>query len=174
MRGEMMIRAFVFIHKFIVSTLIFSLTLSFYTSANTLTLGINGQIKDRCEINFFSGNVMKFTEHRDVQLLPFNMYCNRPLGITINSKYGGLKYQHQGVDIIETYNLSLQIDELRLDESRHSSQLTSPVMINSSGVIPFSQQGSLRVALENSLRFAGYYQDVIEIEVYPSIHSVTK
>ncbi|MEZ8549484.1 hypothetical protein AB6D12_18485 [Vibrio cyclitrophicus] len=163
-----------FLHSLTLSTLIFGLSLSFNVSANTLTLGINGKIKDRCEINFFSGNVMKFTEHLDVQSLPFNVYCNRPLGITINSKYGGLKYQQQGVDIIETYNLSLQIDELRLNESRHSSQLLSPVMIDSSGVIPFSQQGSLRVALENSLHFAGYYKDVIEIEVYPSIHSVTK
>ncbi|MBU2908058.1 hypothetical protein [Vibrio splendidus] len=174
MRGEIMVRVFRILHNFIVSVLIFSLSLSFYASANNLTLGISGQIKDRCEINFFSGNIMNFTEHRDVHSLPFNMYCNRPLGITINSKYGGLKYQHQGVDIIESYNLSLQIDEIRLYESRHSSQLTSPVMINSSGVIPFAQHGSLRVALENSLRFAGYYQDVIEIEVYPSIHSVTK
>ncbi len=169
-----MIKAMPNFHNFIVSTLTFSLSLSFYVSANSLTLGISGQIKDRCEINFSSGNVMNFTEHRDVQSLPFNIYCNRPLGITINSKHGGLKYQHQGVDIIESYNLSLQIDELRLYESRHSSQLTSPVMINSSGVIPFAQHGSLRVALENSLRYAGYYQDVIEIEVYPSIHSVTK
>ncbi|MEZ8702840.1 hypothetical protein AB6D74_13345 [Vibrio cyclitrophicus] len=163
-----------FLHSLTLSTLILGLSLSFNVSANTLTLGINGKIKDRCEINFFSGNVMKFTEHLDVQSLPFNVYCNRPLGITINSKYGGLKYQQQGVDIIETYNLSLQIDELRLNESRHSSQLLSPVMIDSSGVIPFSQRGSLRVALENSLHFAGYYKDVIEIEVYPSIHSVTK
>jgi hypothetical protein len=169
-----MVRVCWFIHNFIASTLIFSLSLSFYASANTLTLGINGQIKDRCEINFSSGNIMKFTEHRNVQSLPFNVYCNRPLGITINSKYGGLKYQQQGVDIIESYNLSLQIDELRLYESRHSSQLISSVMIDSSGVIPFSQQGSLKVALENGLHFAGYYQDVIEIEVYPSIHSATK
>ena len=169
-----MFRVFRILHNFTVFVLILVLSISFNVSANTLTLGINGKIKDRCEINFFSGNIMKFTEHLDEQSLPFNVYCNRPLGITINSKYGGLKYQQQGVDIIETYNFSLQIDELRLYESRHSSQLISSVMIDSSGVIPFAQHGSLRVALENSLRFAGYYQDVIEIEVYPSIHSVTK
>lgn len=89
-----MVKAFRILHNLIVSALIFSLSLSLYASANSLTLGISGQIKDRCEINFFSGNIMNFTEHRDVQSLPFNIYCNRPLGITINSKYGGLKYQH--------------------------------------------------------------------------------
>ncbi len=169
-----MVKVSWFIHIIIVPMLVFSLLVPFYASSNTLTLGINGQIKDRCEINFSSGNIMTFTEHRNMQSLSFNVYCNRPLGITINSKYGGLKYQQQGVDIIESYNLSLQIDELRLYESRHSSQLISSVMIDSSGVIPFSQQGSLKVALENGLHFAGYYEDVIEIEVYPSIHSMTK
>ncbi|MCV5639303.1 hypothetical protein OFN49_30940, partial [Escherichia coli] len=67
-----------------------------------------------------------------------------------------------------------QVDELKLNESRLSRQLLSPVMIDSSGVIPFTQRGVLRVTLENNLLYAGYYQDVIEIEVYPSIHSVTK
>ncbi|PFG58203.1 hypothetical protein ATG66_0744 [Vibrio sp. ES.051] len=161
-------------YNFTAMQLIFSLSLSLSVSANTLTMGVTGQIKDRCEINFFSGNVMTFSEQHNAQSLPFDIYCNRPLGMSINSKYGGLKHQQQGVDIIENYNLSLQVDELRLHEHRHSSQLISPVMIDSSGVIPFSQQGNLRVTLENNLRFAGYYQDVIEIEVYPSIHSVTK
>lgn len=98
-----MFRVFRILHNFTVSVLILSLSLSFYASANNLTLGISGQIKDRCEINFLSGNIMKFTEHLDEQSLPFNVYCNRPLGITINSKYGGLKYQQQGVDIIEGF-----------------------------------------------------------------------
>ncbi|MBM6549906.1 hypothetical protein [Marinomonas ostreistagni] len=148
--------------------------ISLNVDANTLTMNISGHIKDRCEINFSSGNTMTFTE-QTTQSLPFDLYCNRPLGITISSKYGGLKHQQDGLDIIENYDLTLQVDALHLNESRKSQQLLTPTIIeDSSGVIPFSQQGVLRVALENTLLFAGYYQDVIEIEVYPSIHNVTR
>lgn len=158
---------------FVTTFMFVCLSLPFCVRSNTLTMGLAGQIKDCCEINFLSGNVMAFSEQK-TQSLPFSLYCNRPLGITINSQYGGLKYEHQGVELIENYELSLQVDELQLNESRLSRQLLSPVMIDSSGVIPFTQRGVLRVTLENNLLYAGYYQDVIEIEVYPSIHSVTK
>ncbi len=73
---------------------------------------------------------MKLTVHRDVQLLPFNMYSNRPLDIASNSKYGSLKYKNQGLYTIVIYNLSLQIDELHLYDSRHYNQLNSPVIKN--------------------------------------------
>ena len=92
--------------------------------------------------------------------------------MTITSKYGGLKHQQEDLDLIERYNLRLMVDALHLDQSRHSSQLLMPTRIeDSSGVIPFSQTGTLRVTLENSLLYAGHYQDVIEIEVYPSINN---
>ncbi|EPH5595657.1 MULTISPECIES: hypothetical protein [Vibrio] len=168
-----MTKIFFTLRRFVITLTVMSLSIPFYVRANTLTMGLAGQIKDRCEITFLSGNVMTFSEQK-TQSLPFSLYCNRPLGITINSQYGGLKYEHQGVELIENYELSLQVDELRLNESRLSRQLLSPAMIDSSGVIPFTQRGVLRVTLENNLLYAGYYHDVIEIEVYPSIHSVTK
>lgn len=157
-----------------VFALIFISSPSFNANANTLTMELHGYIKDRCEINFSSGDVMHFSDKTE-QSLPFNLYCNRPLGLSISSKNGGLKHQQKGSDIIERYNLTLQIDDLKINAIRNSSQLIIPSIIEkSSGVIPFSQRGLLRVALENRLLYAGYYQDVIEIEVYPSIHNVTQ
>lgn len=48
-----MVRVFRTLHNFIVYMFIFGMSFSLYVSANSLTLGISGQIKDRCEINFF-------------------------------------------------------------------------------------------------------------------------
>lgn len=167
-----MLRDFINFYSRVITTISIGLLFTSNVGANTLTMDIIGHIKDRCEINLPSGNVMKF-EEQNAQIIPFDLYCNRPLGISINSMYGGLKHQQQGINLIEKYNLTLQIDSLQIDVSRNSSQLLIPTIIeDSSGVIPFSQQGILSVALEKNLLFAGHYQDVIEIEVYPSIHSV--
>ena len=163
------------LYRILISIVILNLLLPNIIHANTLTMALSGYIKDRCEINFKSGNIMSFSNNEQTQSLPFSLYCNRPLGMTITSKYGGLKHQKEGLDLIEQYRLSVQMDALNIDESRRSKQLISPSIIeDSSGVIPFSQKGMLKVTLENNLLFAGYYQDVIEIEVYPSIHSVMK
>lgn len=162
------------IYDFFISTLFFCLLVSPDVKANTISIGLNGHIKDKCEINFISGNKIQLSDKKE-QSLPFDLYCNRPLGITLTSLYGGLKNQEKGINITEKYNLTLEIDAINLNELTNSSQLAlSKTIKESSGVIPFSQQGEIKVALENSLLYAGYYKDVIKIEVFPSIDNVTK
>lgn len=168
-----MLKNNLFLSSKLILIIFFSLPIYKNVMANTLTMGLSGYIKDTCDISFSKGNTITLYD-RTPQSIPFELYCSRPLEMTISSKYGGLKHEQKGLNIIEQYNVTLHVDDLNIHESRHSSQLLTPTKIESnSSSIPFLKQGFLRVALDNQLLYAGYYEDVIEIDVYPSINSAS-
>lgn len=70
------------------------------------------------------------------------------------------------------YLFEININKANIHEEVKSIDLLSEKRFDSSGVIPFSALGEIRITLEDRLLYAGYYEDVIEIDVFPSINSV--
>lgn len=144
-----------------------------YLHADTLSMNISGYIDDRCELNFGTNNTMDFSEEVS-KTLPFEIYCNQPVILTISSKNGGLKHEDNELVNLTRYSVNLDVSSINISKELNSEDITTPVKIDSFGAIPFSSIGQLGVTLEHSLLYAGYYKDVIEIDIYPSINNVTK
>lgn len=140
--------------------------------ANSLTLEISGKINDQCQINLSAGNEIDLSNVKE-KSLPMDIYCNQPMNIRVSSVNGGLAIK--GREDIEPhiYTLEIDIGDLNLNYKNKSDALTIAKEVKSSGVIPFSTSGTLRVTLEESLLFAGYYEDVVQIDVFPSIHNIS-
>ncbi|MGR5233016.1 hypothetical protein ACPV4L_11915 [Vibrio rotiferianus] len=116
---------------------------------------------------------MDFSEEVS-KTLPFEIYCNQPVVLTISSKNGGLKHEDNELVNLTRYSVNLDVSSINISKELNSEDITTPVKIDSFGAIPFSSIGKLGVTLEHSLLYAGYYKDVIEIDIYPSINNVTK
>ncbi|WP_159652306.1 hypothetical protein [Vibrio atypicus] len=145
----------------------------FHVDATTLSMHLHGQIDNRCEINFNSGNVIDLSGRKS-ETLPFDLFCNQPFNIALSSKNGGLKLKSDADGHLTNYLFEIDINKTKTSEKFDSQSLLSPNSVNSFGVIPFTTQGEIRITLENILLFAGQYSDVVEIDIYPSIHNVTK
>lgn len=146
--------------------------LSFAAKASDLSLSLKGQVESRCELSLMTGNTIDLSNIRS-KSLPFDLYCNQPLRMTISSKNGGLVASNGEIAYgLTRYLLDISISKLGIRKQLSSSDLISESSIDSSGVIPFSTQGEIRVTLEKNLLYAGDYRDVIEIDVYPSINDI--
>lgn len=147
---------------------------SFSVKASDLSLDLVGQIESRCELSLMADNTIDLSNIR-TKSLPFSLYCNQPLRMSISSKNGGLLANNGEIAYgLARYLLEISITKLGIKTQISSSDLTSGNYVDSSGVVPFSTQGEIRVTLEENLLYAGSYQDVIEIDVYPSINDVNK
>ncbi|WP_440888384.1 hypothetical protein [Vibrio sp. WZ-1] len=144
-----------------------------HVQADSLSMNISGYIDDRCELNFGANNTMDFSEEVS-KTLPFEIYCNQPVILAISSKNGGLKHEDNELVNLTRYSVNLDVSSINISKELNSEDITTPVKIDSFGAIPFSSIGQLGVTLEHSLLYAGYYKDVIEIDIYPSINNVTK
>lgn len=144
-----------------------------HVQADSLSMNISGYIGDQCELNFGSNDTMDFSDEIS-RTLPFDIYCNQPIVLTISSKYGGLKHEDNELVNLTHYSINLDVRSINIATELNSEDITTPVQIDSFGAIPFSTIGELGVTLEHGLLYAGYYKDVIEIDIYPSINNVTK
>ncbi|EMR34764.1 hypothetical protein LCE44_02535 [Vibrio harveyi] len=142
-----------------------------FSNANTLTMNLVGKLEDRCEINFTSGQKIDLSDS-NIKTLPLDIYCNQPLGVSVYSKNGGLKLDKRDDIPPFDYLFEININKANIHEEVKSIDLLSEKRFDSSGVIPFSALGEIRITLEDRLLYAGYYEDVIEIDVFPSINSV--
>ena len=138
-----------------------------------LSMYLHGSIDDKCEINFNYGNVIDLSSDK-YEELPFSLYCNQAFGIEISSRNGGLKLNNESQPYLMGYLLEINIDKTKVNQSFDSKELQLTSQVNSFGVIPFSTKGSLKITLNESLLYAGEYSDIVEIDIFPSIHSVTK
>ena len=161
--------------KHIILVVFISPNLAFFSysaKAGDLSLDLVGQIESRCELSLMADNTIDLSNIRS-KTLPFNVYCNQPLRMSISSRNGGLLASDGNQEFgVNRYLLEISIAKLGIKKQISSSDLTSENSVDSSGVIPFSTQGEIRVTLEDNLLYAGNYQDVIEIDVYPSINDI--
>lgn len=141
--------------------------------ATPLSMYLHGTIDDRCELKFNHGSVIDLSKKKD-ESLPFGLYCNQAFGIEISSKNGGLKLNHDSKNYLMGYLLEIEIDKTKVNSSFDSEELLLTGQINSFGVIPFSTEGVIKITLNESLLYAGDYSDIVEIDIFPSIHTVTK
>lgn len=141
-------------------------------NSEKLSLTISGHIKNQCEMNFRTGNKMDFSNEK-IKSLPFDVYCNQPLKMSIYSKNGGLRLLQSRTNLLTQYQLDIAIHSIGLNASLSSEDLLSPTVIYGSSDIPFTTEGVMRVTLDENLLYAGHYEDVIEIDVYPSIHDIS-
>ena len=140
---------------------------------SSLTLSLTGHIKNYCEINFNDGKSLDFSNEIQ-KSLPFDIQCNQPLSMSVYSRKGGLENQQSNVRQVVAYEVGIDIETIGLKSRLHSQDIASPIVIDSSSVIPFDTVGVMRVTLKENLLYAGYYEDVIEIDVFPSIHGSSK
>lgn len=144
---------------------------SFSARASSLSIDLEGHIKDRCEISFNSGNQIDVSNSSH-ESLPFDLYCNRPFSIEISSMNGGLKLNQKSFELIEPYIFEIEVDKTNFKSK--SQELNDVKTVSSFGVIPFSSRGEIRVTLEHGLLYSGHYQDTVEIDVIPNILSNLK
>ena len=145
----------------------------FFAYADKLSLSIIGTIESRCEINFSDGRKIDLTGVKE-RRLPFDVYCNQPMIINIKSKNGGLKQQENKNISAVNYLLNLNIEKADIEALATSVDLASGQSFNGSRVIPFSASGQMTITLKENLLYAGSYSDIIAIDVFPSIHNVSK
>jgi len=141
--------------------------------ASSLTISLTGHIKNYCEINFNDGESLDFSNEIQ-KSLPFDIQCNQPLSMSVYSRKGGLENQQSNVRQVVPYEVDIDIATIGLNSTLQSQDIASPTVIDSSSVIPFDTAGVMRVTLKENLLYAGYYEDVIEIDVFPSIHGSSK
>lgn len=146
---------------------------SLATQGSQLSVSISGHIESYCEIDFTDGVKMDFSNEAQ-KVLPFDIQCNQPLSMSVYSRNGGLQLLKSKQEILTPYEVNIDITSLGLNQTLLSREISSPRIINSSNVIPFNTDGVMRVTLEENLLYAGYYEDVIEIDVFPSIHGSGK
>ncbi|QPG07271.1 hypothetical protein IT774_16620 [Salinimonas marina] len=149
------------------------LLFSTISGAENLSLSIYGDIESKCEIIFLGGNKIDLSSVKE-RMLPLDIYCNQAMSIKINSKNGGLKLQEKSDFPAIDYIFNLNIEKANIAAKASSKDLLSGLNFNSSGVIPFAASGQLKVTLKENLLYAGSYSDVIAIDVFPSIHNVSK
>lgn len=142
--------------------------------ANNLSLGISGHIKTRCTIEFVNGVALEFSNKTLSYTISFDLFCNQPLRITLSTKYGGLRRSHSPDQFATPYSLGLVIPALDINTHFLSQELSTPRLIESPSVAPFSIRGKIMVTLERPLLYAGDYKDVVEIDVLPSINDFNR
>lgn len=81
---------------------------------------------------------------------------------------------HSPDQTVAPYSLGLVIPDLGINTYFLSRELSTPRLIESSGVTPFSIRGEINVTLERPLLYAGEYKDVVEIDVLPSINDFSR
>lgn len=145
--------------------------MSFADSDGDLSLSVFGHIKSHCEINFNRGDKLDFSNDIQKSVL-FEIQCNQPMGMSLYSQNGGLSLQQSKIPVVVQYQLNIDVASIGINRTLQSKDLSSPKLIESSSVIPFTTEGVMRVTLEENLHYAGLYEDIIEIDVYPSIHGV--
>ncbi|SON52404.1 hypothetical protein [Vibrio tapetis] len=146
---------------------------SWASTGEQLSIDISGYIPSQCNINFSTNNKMVFNDHKQ-QSLPFNVYCNQPLTLSVYSKNGGLQLLDSNRKILTNYQLEIDVVSVGLSSSMASRDLLSPNVINGADAIPFSAKGIMKVTLSDKLLYAGQYEDVIEIDVYPSLDAISQ
>ncbi len=143
------------------------------STGEQLSIDIYGYIPNQCNINFSTNNKMIFND-KTQQSLPFDVYCNQPLMLSVYSKNGGLKLLDGNRDILTPYQLKIDVASVGLSSSIASRDLLSPNVIDGTDAIPFSAKGIMKVTLNDTLLYAGQYEDVIEIDVYPSLDAINQ
>lgn len=143
-----------------------------YCFSESLTMNVSGKINDRCQVDFYTGNKIDLSSIKN-KSIPMDIYCNRPMIMRFSSSNGGLVMKGREDMEPYLYFLKININDLNMSTMNKSDTLINPKEINSSGVIPFSTSGTIRVTLEEPLLFAGHYEDIVQIDVFPSIHNIS-
>ena len=94
--------------------------------------------------------------------------CNSPMRVSMQSENGGLR--HQQSTQINAYNLNWSIEGVSSEVSATALELKSIYNFDVDEIL-FNSVAKLQLTRDKPLIYAGSYQDVLRIEMTPSVVS---
>ncbi len=129
-----------------------------------LSMYIYGNINEKCELDLNSETRYDFSDNI-AHSIPISVNCNIPMGIHIKSEHGGLKLNSASQDVIEPYNIKLNVGTI--NNTSKSELFNNDNIVFRYDGIPFKQQGIMMVSLTKPLLIAGSYSDTLTIDILP-------
>ncbi len=135
-------------------------------SNDEVALTLVGYISAKCEFAAADKNLTISSDGFANTQLAIN--CNSPMRVSMQSENGGLRHQ-QGTHL-NAYNVNLSFADANYSLAVSAQALTVPQAFNVDKIL-FDSVATLQLELIEPLIYAGNYQDVIRIEMTPSVVS---
>ncbi|MFT5706403.1 MAG: hypothetical protein ACI9ES_000682 [Oceanospirillaceae bacterium] len=136
----------------------------------SLTLALSGVIEDKCEITIPTNSSFDFSQQL-AHTANIAIDCNQTMIVALRSENGGLKLSNTVGEsaVVAAYDLELKIESIQFRMTANSVEIEQEKRFSAGEDIPFTTSASLNISLPEELVFAGQYNDVLHIEVYPNI-----
>ncbi|SBS27467.1 hypothetical protein MSP8887_01170 [Marinomonas spartinae] len=139
--------------------------LTAYGSDN-VSLSLAGYIPAKCSITAVNNNlILSSTGLASTDLI---IDCNSPMRVSMQSLNGGLR--HQQSTQVKNYSVTFSIIGSKYRMSVSANNLKTRKFFNVDNIL-FKRTGKLQLKILDPLIYAGNYQDVLRIEMTPSVVS---
>ncbi|WP_249929185.1 hypothetical protein [Pseudoalteromonas sp. S3776] len=135
-------------------------------SNDEVSITLLGYIAPVCEFTPQSNNLAFSSNGIANTTLVIN--CNSPMRISMQSLNGGLS--HEQSDKISSYNINWSLEGAKNVVSVSAQAIKSTYNFDINEII-FDSVAQIQLTLDDPLIYAGSYQDVIRIEMTPSVVS---
>ncbi|WP_289076679.1 hypothetical protein [uncultured Pseudoalteromonas sp.] len=135
-------------------------------SNDEVSITLVGHISPVCEFTSQNNN-LEFSSS-GVANTTLEINCNSPMRISMQSLNGGLS--HEQSSRVSSYNINWSLEGANKSVSVSAQATKSTYSFNINDIL-FDSIAEIQLTLDEPLIYAGSYQDVIRIEMTPSVVS---
>ena len=135
-------------------------------SNDEVSITLVGHISPVCEFTSQNNN-LEFSSS-GVANTTLEINCNSPMRISMQSLNGGLS--HEQSSRVSSYNINWSLEGANNNVSVSAQATKSTYSFNIDDIL-FDSIAEIQLTLDDPLIYAGSYQDVIRIEMTPSVVS---